>query len=252
MKSKKDASRCEGNNARANTNGDYLKRALNWVLTDAIFADVRLHGNVNWTTRALVRLALFWVWSSEPGLVQAAQAAISLVLKLFGSVAVKSYQALTGALISCRPQLLPVLWRRLQGLMAVCGGPAWRSGQWLPLAVDGTRVGVPRTRSNEQRFCKPRRQHGKKKARRKKRGRHARRRHGPGQRHSKSHYDPQAVGPQVWLTLLWHIGLCLPWCWKLGPAYASERDHLQTLLQEQQFPETTLFCAQIRKVSFSG
>ena len=46
----------------------------------------------------------------------------------------------------------------------------------------------------------------------------------------------------MWLTLLWHIGLRLPWCWKLGPSYASERGHLQTMLDEQKFPENTLFC----------
>jgi len=46
----------------------------------------------------------------------------------------------------------------------------------------------------------------------------------------------------MWLTLLWHIGLRLPWCWKVGPSYSSERAHLETLLDEQQFPEFTLFC----------
>ena len=53
----------------------------------------------------------------------------------------------------------------------------------------------------------------------------------------KSHYDPQAVGPQMWLTLIWHIGLRLPWCWKIGPSYSSERAHLLEMLAEQKFPE---------------
>ena len=50
-------------------------------------------------------------------------------------------------------------------------------------------------------------------------------------------------GPQMWLTLVWHVGIRLPWCWKLGPSYSSERDHVQALLDEQRFPEDTLFCA---------
>ena len=54
---------------------------------------------------------------------------------------------------------------------------------------------------------------------------------------------PKPVAPQMWLTLVWHVGIRLPWCWKLGPSYFSERAHVQTLLDEQRFPLNTLFCA---------
>jgi Transposase DDE domain len=47
----------------------------------------------------------------------------------------------------------------------------------------------------------------------------------------------------MWLTLVWHIGLRLPWCWKLGPSYSSERAHVEEILRERRFPEFTLFCA---------
>ena len=47
----------------------------------------------------------------------------------------------------------------------------------------------------------------------------------------------------MWLTLLWHMGLRLPWTWKSGPSHACERDHFRELLQEQPFPDNTLFCA---------
>jgi hypothetical protein len=41
----------------------------------------------------LVRLAIFWVWGPQPGLVEAAKDGIATVAKLFGSdaVAVDSY-----------------------------------------------------------------------------------------------------------------------------------------------------------------
>ena len=48
--------------------------------------------------------------------------------------------------------------------------------------------------------------------------------------------------PQVWLTLVWHMGLRAPWSWRSGPSTASERDHLKQMLAEQKFPENTLFC----------
>ena len=43
--------------------------------------------------------------------------------------------------------------------------------------------------------------------------------------------------------MIWHVGQRMPWCWKIGPAYASERHHVLEMLQEQEFPENTLFCA---------
>ena len=70
-------------------------RALNWIVIDDIFAKVRLHGNVKWKPLALVCLAIFWVWSSQPGLVEAAKDAIATVAKLFGSEAV-AVQCLSG------------------------------------------------------------------------------------------------------------------------------------------------------------
>jgi hypothetical protein len=240
MESKKDTGRRDGKATRVTTNGDDLRRALDWILTESIFANLRVHGNVKWAPVALVRLAVFWVWSPETGLVEAAKAAITLVLQLFGDAAVRSYQGLTFALITYTPQLLPVLWTRLQDLMQRHGGTATRVGTWLPLAVDGSRVSVPRTEPNEQRFCKPRRKRRKRKTRGKKRGRHAQRQR--RKQRCKSPYAPKAAGPQMWLTLLWHIGSRLPWCWKLGPSYDSERGHLQAMLQEQKFPAGTLFC----------
>jgi hypothetical protein len=242
MKSRKDNGKRQGKCSPRKTNGHDLRRALDWIVCDGIFADVRLHGNVKWKPAALVCLAVFWVWSAQPGLVEAANDAIATVAKLFGSVAVASYQALTTALVRYTPQLLPLLWARVQCLMQQSGPSEWRIGKWLPLAVDGSRVGVPRTERNEARFNKPRKPRGKKKkSGTKKRGRYANRTR--QKQRTKSHYDPQAVGPQMWLTLVWHIGLRLPWCWKLGPSYSSERAHLGLLLDEHRFPDNTLFCA---------
>lgn len=242
MKSAKGDDKRDGQKPQPKTNGDDLRRAVNWIVTPDIFAAVRLHGNVKWKPLALVCLAIFWVWSSQPGLVEAAKEAIATVAKLFGgeAVAVTSYQALTTALVRYTPQLLPALWARIQRLMEQSGPAGWRVGKWLPLAVDGSRVSVPRTAPNEQKFNKPKKPRGKKKSAAQKRSRQALKKR-QNQR-TKSHYNPQAVGPQMWLTLVWHIGLRLPWCWMLGPSYSSERAHLETMLKKRQFPKFTLFC----------
>ena len=239
MRSRKNKGRSANETPTARTNGDDLRRALNWVLSDKMFADVKLHGNVNWRAAALVRLAVFWMWSSRSTLVEAAEDAIDCVKRIFGDRAVNSYQVLVNALKRYSPQLLPILWCRLQRLMEECDETGFRVGLWLALAVDGSRVGVPRTRKNEQRFCKPKKK-GKKRKKAKKRGRHANRK--ATATHKKKHYAPQSVGPQMWLTLIWHIGQRLPWCWETGPSYSSERHHAMNMFQEQKFPQNTLFC----------
>jgi Transposase DDE domain len=51
----------------------------------------------------------------------------------------------------------------------------------------------------------------------------------------------KANSPQLWLTLLWHVGSGLPWAWRSGPSDSSERGHLQEMLQE--LPKNSLITA---------
>ena len=242
MCSRKNRARSRKHAPSPRTNGDDLRRALDWIVNDKMFSNLHLHGNIDWTGAALVRLAVFWVWSSESSLVAAADDAIACVTRVFGESAVASYQALTNALQRYSNQILPILYARMQGLMKECDEGQFRIGLWLALAVDGTRLEVPRTLKNEERFCKWRQKtKARKKSKNKKRDRQASRtKSSTGQRTRK---NPREEGPLMWLTLVWHLGQRLPWCWKVGPAFSSERHHLLEMIQEQQFPENTLFCA---------
>ena len=241
MRSRKNEKRATNEATSARTNGDDLRRALDWIVNDKMFANMRLHGNVNWRASALVRLAVFWMWSPQSSLVDAASNAVVVVKRIFGESVLNSYQALTNALKRYSDQLVPILLHRLHGLMEQCDETSFRVGLWVALAVDGSRVGVPRTLKNEKQFCKSKKAAKKrKKTKSKKRGRHAKCKKAPT--HTKKHYDPQPVGPQIWLTLIWHVGQRVPWCWKTGPSYSSERHHVMEMLQEQKIPEFTLFC----------
>jgi len=42
--------------------------------------------------------------------------------------------------------------------------------------------------------------------------------------------------------MMWHMSLRLPWTWRLGPSNSSERSHVREILEEEIFPENTLFC----------
>jgi hypothetical protein len=208
---------------------------LRWAIPEHLFASVRLGRNTAWLPVPLILLTLVWVFTDDKTLTGAFAQAHRWLMQLLGCAAVDTFQGLLKALLTYTPTFLPLLWQHFHFLMQQHGGSHWRIGRWLPLAVDGSRISVPRTLANESAFCAP--HFGNSKAarsRRKKKGK------GKGRR-SKKKMEP--VKPQIWLTLLWHMGLHMPWGWKSGPSYASERDHFKQLLAEQTFPTDTLFCA---------
>lgn len=209
-----------------------LYRAVEWALDTRLFAHLHAHGNTKWTVPELVILTLFWVWSECTTLTGAFGHARQLCAALLGKVVIKSYQGFAGALMTWTATLMPVLWERLQQRMAEVAGGCWRIGPWLPLAVDGSRSTTPRTRKNEQAFNPPRYGKGKK----------AKSRAGWKNKRRRSKRVGQPVHPQIWLTLLWHMGLKMPWAWRCGPSNSSERHHLMELLKSLVFPEKTLFC----------
>jgi len=233
---------CQGRQAVASnrsdkpaaTQSDLLRRSIDWVLNEKMFADLPRHGNTKWTPKFLVALAVLSAWSEGHRLTDAFDKAKQLSQNLFGQVAIQTFQGIMRALVTWTAQLLPLVWLRLQTLMQQVGGKHYRIGLWLPLAVDGSRFTTPRTKSNEQAFsaksfgkgkkAKSRRKWKNKKRRTKKLG--------------------EAVKPQIWLTLVWHMGLKLPWCWKTGPSTSSERHHLMELLQTQEFPALSMVCTQ--------
>lgn len=215
-------------------NGEMVRSAVNWALGDESFGNIKHHGNTSWRLRDLIVQAVLWVWSEHSTLEGAFQEAHGWSLKLLGRAALSTYQGLLGALVTITPALLPQLWARLQELMLRHGGGHERVGGWLPLAVDGSRVGTPRTEKNEKAFCAP--NHGHSATARFKEKK--RRKLGVPKR-KKAAQPPR---PQIWVTLVWHMGLRLLWCWRTGPSNSSERSHLLDLLDSVLFPIKSLFC----------
>ncbi len=142
-----------------------------------------------------------------------------------------------GALVTSTGRMVPQLWGRMHELLEQHGGEHWRIGPWLPLAIDGSRVTTARTQANERAFCAANYGRSRMAAYRWKKNRER----GRPQRRRRQRKSVPAV-PQIWLTLIWHMGLRMPWSWKSGPSTASERDHFQQMLSEQPFPKNTLFC----------
>jgi hypothetical protein len=114
---------------------------------------LEFHGNTKWLVGDLIILAVLWVWSDHTSLVAAFAEAQHWSLKMLGRAAVKSYQGLTGALVTVTARLLPLLWERLQSLMEQHAGRALARGGWLPLAVDGSRISTPHGRQRTRILC---------------------------------------------------------------------------------------------------
>ena len=222
----------KSSNKKDVANLETLRGALQWIVQAGIFKHLTLHGNTRWLPSDLVVLAVLWVWSDKASLTDAFVEARGWSMRMLGRVALGTYQGLTGALVTWTGSLLPALWQRLHQLMEQCGGEFWRIGKWLPLALDGSRVSTPRTKANEDAFCAKNYGKGKTARYRKKKNKGMRR---------KKKAKPQPVKPQIWIMLLWHMGLRLPWSWKTGPSNSSERHHMQEMLQAQKFPKNTLF-----------
>jgi Transposase DDE domain len=210
-----------------------LERALAWIVNESIFSSMTLHGNTTWSTGQLVVLAVLWVWSDNGTLTGAFRHAKQLAMSMLGKVALGSYQGLSNALVRWTPTLLPLIQQRLHALMEQIGGKHWRIGGWLPLAVDGSRTTTPRTKGNEASFSAAHYGQGRK-ARSRRKWKNKKRRSKP---------LAERVKPQIWITLIWHMGLCMPWTWKTGPSTSSERGHFLEMVTSLVFPRKTLFCA---------
>src|SRR5271157_2669971 len=93
--------------------------------------------------------------------------------------------------------------------------------------VDGSRLELPRTKSNEARFSPAKaRGRSKSKPRRKRRRGRARSRASQARRTR----EKKSNSPQMWLTVMFHVGTGLPWDWRIGPSDSSERDHLRQMI----------------------
>jgi len=221
---------------RRQTNKEHLAGMLGWFLPDdLIFSEMRLHGNTKWSPRRLVCLAILWACSGLKNLTDAFAEAAECCRSMFGSAALGTYQGFMGVLSRWTPMLMEVLWPVLQQRMEEIGGEHWRIHGWVPIAFDGSRSTAPRTVANERAFCAKDYGKGKTAKYRKKKSKGMRRRNNEKNK-------PQPQEPQAWITLLWHMGLRLPWMWRLGPSNSSERAHVMEMIHGGRYPDKTLFC----------
>jgi hypothetical protein len=212
-----------------------LKRAFDRLGVAGAVQSVRFRDDSTWVPAALALAALLWAWSDEKTLVDRFVAARKIVIKMLGlrSRPAASYQAFTKMLrkwtVTFAACLADVFRQRMRSELAerfVVQG-------FVVFGVDGSRLQLPRTVSNEERFSAARRStKNQKKNQRSARSRSAR---------TQRACHKKANTPQLWVTTMWHVGTGLPWDWRTGPADSSERAHWCQMLSA--LPEHALMTA---------
>jgi hypothetical protein len=180
------------------------------------------HGNVKWDAEQVMAEALIWSWQEAKNVTDAFDQTREICDGLKLSKTIVTYTAFMNALTRYADLFQKRLRDQLQTLAEEVGGERFRTRGWVLIGFDGSRVTAPRTASNERAFCAANYGQGKRAKYGKKKSQGLRRRR--NQKH-----PPQPQEPQAWITMLWHMGLRLPWTWRLGPSNSSERDHVQEM-----------------------
>ena len=192
-------------------------------MTGVSMSGIAFRAECTWMPETLVFAALLWAWSDEKTLIERFTTARKIIINRYAEQAepAGSYQAFVKMLCKWTEPLRQTLSAAFRQRMAQTMAAVWTVEGWLVFAVDGSRVDVPRTRKNEERYSP------KSKLSRKaqKRRRAAKRR-----RTRQAMLERRANVPRIWLTMIWHVGSGLPWNWRTGPSDSSEREHFQDML----------------------
>jgi hypothetical protein len=203
-----------------------LKQALDWLLDPAPLSTVRFREECTWTPNALIFTAMLWAWSDEKTLTGrfAVARKIVVAMAILARRPAESYQAFLKMLKTWTSTLTRALTTAFRHRMQADLTERFTVHGFQVFGVDGSRLELPRTDSNEQRFspaaARPQ-QKLKSKRRRRVRSKTAR---------AARAREKKVNSPQMWLTTMFHVGTGLPWDWRLGPSDSSEREHLQQMI----------------------
>lgn len=223
----------------AGTHAAELWQAVQTLLGKRTLTKICLRTDCTWTPQALVFGALLWAWSDQLNLTDRFQAARQIIdfLGVLQGELMTSYQAFIKLLRHWTPALRAALAAQLRQRLQTTLGNVWLTAGWAVFAVDGSRLGVPRTRANEARYCS----RSKLSRANQKRSQQRRTKKQQAAQRALAARTAKAGYPSLWLTVLWHAGSGLLWDWRSGPADSSERAHLLDMLHD--LPKQALLTA---------
>lgn len=229
---------------RRKSNREQLKTLVDFVLpSGALFPQNAFHGNIKWAPEQLAAQALIWSWQDSKLVTDAFEKSLEVCGQLGLNRIAYTYTSFMDAISRYRDVIGEGLRLQQQNLARKVGGERFRMDGRVLMAIDGSRATAPRSMANEKACCAPNYGNGMEARYGKKKSKGLRRKRNQANK-------PHAPGPQVWITMMWHMRLRLPWTWRLGPSNSSERGHVQEILEQESFPEKTLFCGDAGLVGF--
>jgi hypothetical protein len=213
----------QGRNGSVCSHAHDLHKVVRWLMVGVSMSGVVFRPECTWTPETLVFAALLWAWSDEKTLIERFTTARKIIIHRYAGQPepAGSYQAFIKMLGKWTGPLLKALSTAFRQRMTQVLAAVWMVEGWLLFAVDGSRVDVPRTRKNEERYSPKSKLSRAAQKRRRQRWR---------ERAAQAARERKANTPRIWLTMLWHVGSGLPWNWRTGPSDSSERGHFQEML----------------------
>jgi len=223
-----------------------IKQVVDWLLVPALFAGMRTRVGATWKARMLAVTALLWACSDLDNLTDRFTQARKITTRVFRWQLApgETYQGFVKMLRKWHLELMLVIPPKVRVLMCEVLSGQWKIAGYVVFAGDGSRVELARTRSNEKAYSpkkKQKKRKGKKKRKNFSQNRGRRGRGAKKKSQSAKSVEKKVNSPQMWLTLLWHVGTGLPWDWKTGPSDSSERGHLVEMLPK--LPKNSLITA---------
>ena len=224
-------------------NHQTIKQAVDWLLPSALFVGMSTRAGARWKPRMLAVAALLWASSDLTNLKDRFSHARKIVGRVFRwqMPPGETYQGFVKMLRKWHVELTLVIGPQIRVRMREALPGKWTIAGYVVFASDGSRVELSRTGALEKAYSPTKKR--RKKSQRKKNGKRQRRanRHAKNKKQSAQSVEKKANSPQMWLTLLWHVGSGLPWDWRTGPSDSSERGHLVEMLED--LPENSLITA---------
>lgn len=228
-------------------NHKVLKQVADELLPPSLFRGINSRSDATWKPRMVVLTVILMLVSGKKTLSAGFQLGRKAAAKIFRwhQAPGESYQGFVTQLRKWHFELKLAVMLHLQEAMQDRLSDEWTIGGYVVMACDGSRVELSRTRSLENTYS-PKKKKGSSSAKKKPKrsrgkGKKAKAKKKKTKSQSAESIKKKTNSPQMWLTLMWHVGSGLPWDWRTGPSDSSERKHVQEMLPN--LPQNTLMTA---------
>ena len=219
-----------------NANVKQLRHILRQLFPKSLFKHIEQRESSTWKIYILAACAFLWMACDEKNLTDAFHFVRKTLFKIFTALTHlgTSYQGFMDQLGRYNARMMNVIIPHFQNLTKTKLKNYWLTSGFLLLGVDGSRFQLAWTESLKKAFAPKKKKKETKRKFKKRKNRYKK-------KQTQADRAKKSESPQLWLTLLWHVGTGLPYNWRLGPSDSSEREHALSMFAG--LPEKALIVA---------